>query len=117
MRLSVPTAGELHSCAIDHFTPSQKHVLDGVSRQGKRAPYVCGVYAATRISSESDVLARWAAGKAAGLDDFACMRVRSPKSRTSWLSSLNDNVIIHTGVREERQLLHTFLKHGAYFAC
>ena len=68
----------------------------------------------------SDVLA--ALGHStAGLDDFACMHTLAEITGTNppiQLSSLNDNVIIHTDVREKEQLASYVSEAcGRIFAC
>ena len=89
---------------IDPHTAVAKHVLDRVSRQANDVR-VC-LSTASPYKFSSDVLA--ALGHStAGLDDFACMHTLAEITGTNppiQLSSLNDNVIIHTDVREKEQL-------------
>lgn len=89
---------------IDPHTAVAKHVLDRVSRQAGNVR-VC-LSTASPYKFSSDVLA--ALGHStAGLDDFACMHTLAEITGTNppiQLSSLNDNVIIHTDVREKEQL-------------
>lgn len=89
---------------IDPHTAVAKHVLDSVSRQAGNVR-VC-LSTASPYKFSSDVLA--ALGRStAGLDDFACMHTLAEITGTNppiQLSSLNDNVIIHTDVREKEQL-------------
>ncbi len=89
---------------IDPHTAVAKHVLDRVSRQANNVR-VC-LSTASPYKFSSDVLA--ALGHSTvGLDDFACMHTLAEITGTIppiQLSSLNDNVIIHTDVREKEQL-------------
>lgn len=89
---------------IDPHTAVAKHVLDRVSRQANDVR-VC-LSTASPYKFSSDVLA--ALGHSTvGLDDFACMHTLAEITGTIppiQLSSLNDNVIIHTDVREKEQL-------------
>ena len=89
---------------IDPHTAVAKHVLDRVSRQAGNVRVCLSTASPHKFSS--DVLA--ALGHStAGLDDFACMHTLAEITGTNppiQLSSLNDNVIIHTDVREKEQL-------------
>lgn len=89
---------------IDPHTAVAKHVLDRVSRQANDVR-VC-LSTASPYKFSSDVLD--ALGHSTvGLDDFACMHTLAEITGTIppiQLSSLNDNVIIHTDVREKEQL-------------
>lgn len=89
---------------IDPHTAVAKHVLDRVSRQANDVR-VC-LSTASPYKFSSDVLA--ALGHSTvGLNDFACMHTLAEITGTIppiQLSSLNDNVIIHTDVREKEQL-------------
>lgn len=103
---------------IDPHTAVAKHVLDRVSRQANDAR-VC-LSTASPYKFSSDVLA--ALGHStAGLDDFACMHTLAEITGTNppiQLSSLNDNVIIHTDVREKEQLASYVSEAcGRIFAC
>lgn len=89
---------------IDPHTAVAQHVLNCVSRQTNNVR-VC-LSTASPYKFSSDVLA--ALGRSTvGLDDFACMHTLAEITGTNppiQLSSLNDNVIIHTDVREKEQL-------------
>ena len=103
---------------IDPHTAVAKHVLDRVSRQTGDVR-VC-LSTASPYKFSSDVLA--ALGRStAGLDDFACMHTLAEITGTNppiQLSSLNDNVIIHTDVREKEQLASYVSEAcGRIFAC
>lgn len=103
---------------IDPHTAVAKHVLDSVSRQANDVR-VC-LSTASPYKFSSDVLA--ALGySTAGLDDFACMHTLAEITGTNplfQLSSLNDNVIIHTDVREKEQLASYVSEAcGRIFAC
>ena len=103
---------------IDPHTAVAKHVLDRVSRQAGNVR-VC-LSTASPYKFSSDVLA--ALGHStAGLDDFACMHTLAEITDTNppiQLSSLNDNVIIHTDVREKEQLASYVSEAcGRIFAC
>ena len=103
---------------IDPHTAVAKHVLDRVSRQANDVR-VC-LSTASPYKFSSDVLA--ALGRStAGLDDFACMHTLAEITGTNppiQLSSLNDNVIIHTDVREKEQLASYVSEAcGRIFAC
>lgn len=103
---------------IDPHTAVAKHVLDSVSRQTGNVR-VC-LSTASPYKFSSDVLA--ALGRStAGLDDFACMHTLAEITGTNppiQLSSLNDNVIIHTDVREKEQLASYVSEAcGRIFAC
>ena len=103
---------------IDPHTAVAKHVLDRVSRQAGDVR-VC-LSTASPYKFSSDVLA--ALGHStAGLDDFACMHTLAEITGTNppiQLSSLNDNVIIHTDVREKEQLASYVSEAcGRIFAC
>ena len=103
---------------IDPHTAVAKHVLDRVSRQAGNVR-VC-LSTASPYKFSSDVLA--ALGySTAGLDDFACMHTLAEITGTNppiQLSSLNDNVIIHTDVREKEQLASYVSEAcGRIFAC
>lgn len=103
---------------IDPHTAVAKHVLDRVSRQAD-VVRVC-LSTASPYKFSSDVLA--ALGHStAGLDDFACMHTLAEITGTNppiQLSSLNDNVIIHTDVREKEQLASYVSEAcGRIFAC
>ena len=103
---------------IDPHTAVAKHVLDRVSRQAGNVR-VC-LSTASPYKFSSDVLA--ALGHStAGLDDFACMHTLAEITGTNppiQLSSLNDNVIIHTDVREKEQLASYVSEAcGRIFAC
>lgn len=103
---------------IDPHTAVAKHVLDRVSRQAGNVR-VC-LSTASPYKFSSDVLA--ALGHTtAGLDDFACMHTLAEITGTNppiQLSSLNDNVIIHTDVREKEQLASYVSEAcGRIFAC
>ena len=103
---------------IDPHTAVAKHVLDRVSRQAGNVR-VC-LSTASPYKFSSDVLA--ALGHStAGLDDFACMHTLAEITGTNppiQLSSLNDNVIIHTDVREKEQLVsYVYEACGRIFAC
>ena len=103
---------------IDPHTAVAKHVLDRVSRQTNDVR-VC-LSTASPYKFSSDVLA--ALGHStAGLDDFACMHTLAEITGTNppiQLSSLNDNVIIHTDVREKEQLASYVSEAcGRIFAC
>ena len=103
---------------IDPHTAVAKHVLDRVSRQAGNVR-VC-LSTASPYKFSSDVLA--ALGRStAGLDDFACMHTLAEITGTNppiQLSSLNDNVIIHTDVREKEQLASYVSEAcGRIFAC
>ena len=103
---------------IDPHTAVAKHVLDRVSRQANDVR-VC-LSTASPYKFSSDVLA--ALGHStAGLDDFACMHTLTEITGTNppiQLSSLNDNVIIHTDVREKEQLASYVSEAcGRIFAC
>lgn len=103
---------------IDPHTAVAKHVLDSVSRQANDMR-VC-LSTASPYKFSSDVLA--ALGHStAGLDDFACMHTLAEITGTNppiQLSSLNDNVIIHTDVREKEQLASYVSEAcGRIFAC
>lgn len=103
---------------IDPHTAVAKHVLDRVSRQAGNVR-VC-LSTASPYKFSSDVLA--ALGHStAGLDDFACMHTLAEITGTNppiQLSSLNDNVIIHTDVREKEQLVSYVSEAcGRIFAC
>ena len=103
---------------IDPHTAVAKHVLDRVSRQANDVR-VC-LSTASPYKFSSDVLA--ALGySTAGLDDFACMHTLAEITGTNppfQLSSLNDNVIIHTDVREKEQLASYVSEAcGRIFAC
>lgn len=103
---------------IDPHTAVAKHVLDRVSRQANDVR-VC-LSTASPYKFSSDVLA--ALGHStAGLDDFACMHTLAEITGTNppiQLSSLNDNVIIHTDVREKEQLASYVSEAcGRIFAC
>ena len=103
---------------IDPHTAVAKHVLDRVSRQAGDVR-VC-LSTASPYKFSSDVLA--ALGySTAGLDDFACMHTLAEITGTNppfQLSSLNDNVIIHTDVREKEQLASYVSEAcGRIFAC
>ena len=103
---------------IDPHTAVAKHVLDRVSRQAGNVR-VC-LSTASPYKFSSDVLA--ALGQStAGLDDFACMHTLAEITGTNppiQLSSLNDNVIIHTDVREKEQLASYVSEAcGRIFAC
>ena len=103
---------------IDPHTAVAKHVLDRVSRQTNDVR-VC-LSTASPYKFSSDVLA--ALGHStANLDDFACMHTLAEITGTNppiQLSSLNDNVIIHTDVREKEQLAsYVFEACGRIFAC
>lgn len=103
---------------IDPHTAVAKHVLDRVSRQTNDVR-VC-LSTASPYKFSSDVFA--ALGQStAGLDDFACMHTLAEITGTNppiQLSSLNDNVIIHTDVREKEQLASYVSEAcGRIFAC
>ena len=103
---------------IDPHTAVAKHVLDRVSRQANDVR-VC-LSTASPYKFSSDVLS--ALGHStAGLDDFACMHTLAEITGTNppiQLSSLNDNVIIHTDVREKEQLASYVSEAcGRIFAC
>ena len=103
---------------IDPHTAVAKHVLDRVSRQSNDVR-VC-LSTASPYKFSSDVLA--ALGHStAGLDDFACMHTLAEITGANppiQLSSLNDNVIIHTDVREKEQLASYVSEAcGRIFAC
>ena len=103
---------------IDPHTAVAKHVLDRISRQAGDVR-VC-LSTASPFKFSSDVLA--ALGHStAGLDDFACMHTLAEITGTNppiQLSSLNDNVIIHTDVREKEQLASYVSEAcGRIFAC
>ena len=103
---------------IDPHTAVAKHVLDRVSRQANDVR-VC-LSTASPYKFSSDVLA--ALGHStAGLDDFGCMHTLAEITGTNppiQLSSLNDNVIIHTDVREKEQLASYVSEAcGRIFAC
>ncbi len=103
---------------IDPHTAVAKHVLDRVSRQADDVR-VC-LSTASPYKFSSDVLA--ALGHTtAGLDDFTCMHTLAEITGTNppiQLSSLNDNVIIHTDVREKEQLASYVSEAcGRIFAC
>lgn len=103
---------------IDPHTAVAKHVLDRVSRQAGNVR-VC-LSTASPYKFSSDVLA--ALGHStAGLDDFACMHTLAEITGTNppiQLSSLNDNVIIHTDVHEKEQLASYVSEAcGRIFAC
>ena len=103
---------------IDPHTAVAKHVLDRVSRQANDVR-VC-LSTASPYKFSSDVLA--ALGHStAGLNDFACMHTLAEITGTNppiQLSSLNDNVIIHTDVREKEQLASYVSEAcGRIFAC
>ncbi|WP_311397307.1 threonine synthase [Lancefieldella parvula] len=103
---------------IDPHTAVAKHVLDRVSRQANDVR-VC-LSTASPYKFSSDALA--ALGHStAGLDDFACMHTLAEITGTNppiQLSSLNDNVIIHTDVREKEQLASYVSEAcGRIFAC
>lgn len=103
---------------IDPHTAVAKHVLNRVSRQANDVR-VC-LSTASPYKFSSDVLA--ALGHSTvGLDDFACMHTLAEITGTIppiQLSSLNDNVIIHTDVREKEQLAsYVFETCGRIFAC
>ena len=103
---------------IDPHTAVAKHVLDRVSRQAGNVR-VC-LSTASPYKFSSDVLA--ALGHStAGLNDFACMHTLAEITGTNppiQLSSLNDNVIIHTDVREKEQLASYVSEAcGRIFAC
>ncbi|WP_314018456.1 threonine synthase [Lancefieldella parvula] len=103
---------------IDPHTAVAKHVLDRVSRQADDVR-VC-LSTACPYKFSSDVLA--ALGHTtAGLDDFACMHTLAEITGINppiQLSSLNDNVIIHTDVREKEQLASYVSEAcGRIFAC
>ena len=103
---------------IDPHTAVAKHVLDRVSRQANDVR-VC-LSTASPYKFSSDALA--ALGHStAGLDDFACMHTLAEITGTNppiQLSSLNDNVIIHTDVREKEELAsYVFEACGRIFAC
>ena len=103
---------------IDPHTAVAKHVLDRVSRQAGNVR-VC-LSTASPYKFSFDVLA--ALGySTAGLDDFACMHTLAEITGTNppiQLSSLNDNVIIHTDVREKEQLASYVSEAcGRIFAC
>lgn len=103
---------------IDPHTAVAKHVLDRVSRQANDVR-VC-LSTASPYKFSSDVLA--ALGQStAGLDDFGCMHTLAEITGTNppiQLSSLNDNVIIHTDVREKEQLASYVSEAcGRIFAC
>ena len=103
---------------IDPHTAVAKHVLDRVSRQAGDVR-VC-LSTASPYKFSSNVLA--ALGHStAGLDDFACMHTLAEITGTNppiQLSSLNDNVIIHTDVREKEQLVSYVSEAcGRIFAC
>lgn len=103
---------------IDPHTAVAKHVLDRVSRQADDVR-VC-LSTASPYKFSSDVLA--ALGQStAGLDDFGCMHTLAEITATNppiQLSSLNDNVIIHTDVREKEQLASYVSEAcGRIFAC
>ena len=103
---------------IDPHTAVAKHVLDRVSRPAGNVR-VC-LSTASPYKFSSDVLA--ALGySTAGLDDFACMHTLAEITGTNppiQLSSLNDNVIIHTDVREKEQLASYVSEAcGRIFAC
>ena len=103
---------------IDPHTAVAKHVLDRVSRQANDVR-VC-LSTASPYKFSSNVLA--ALGySTANPDDFACMHTLAEITGTNppiQLSSLNDNVIIHTDVREKEQLAsYVFEACGRIFAC
>lgn len=103
---------------IDPHTAVAKHVLDRASRQAGNVR-VC-LSTASPYKFSFDVLA--ALGySTAGLDDFACMHTLAEITGTNppiQLSSLNDNVIIHTDVREKEQLASYVSEAcGRIFAC
>ena len=103
---------------IDPHTAVAKHVLDRVSRQANDVR-VC-LSTASPYKFSSDVLA--ALGHSTtGLNDFACMHTLAEITGTNppiQLSSLNDNVIIHTNVREKEELAsYVFEACGRIFAC
>lgn len=103
---------------IDPHTAVAKHVLDRVSRQANDVR-VC-LSTASPYKFSSDVLA--ALGHSTtGLNDFACMHTLAEITDTNppiQLSSLNDNVIIHTDVREKEELAsYVFEACGRIFAC
>ena len=103
---------------IDPHTAVAKHVLDRISRQTNDVR-VC-LSTASPYKFSSDVLA--ALGHSTtGLDDFACMHTLAEITGTNppiQLSSLNDNVIIHTDVREKEQLAsYVFEACERIFAC
>ncbi|WP_455039412.1 threonine synthase [Lancefieldella parvula] len=103
---------------IDPHTAVAKHVLDRVSRQTNDVR-VC-LSTASPYKFSSDVLA--ALGHSTtGLNDFACMHTLAEITGTNppiQLSSLNDNVIIHTDVREKEELAsYVFEACGRIFAC
>ncbi|WP_314952788.1 threonine synthase [Lancefieldella parvula] len=103
---------------IDPHTAVAKHVLDRVSRQTNDVR-VC-LSTASPYKFSSDVFA--ALGySTANLNDFACMHTLAEITGTNppiQLLSLNDNVIIHTDVREKEQLAsYIFEACGRIFAC
>ena len=103
---------------IDPHTAVAKHVLDRVSRQTNDVR-VC-LSTASPYKFSSNVLA--ALGySTANPDDFVCMHTLAEITGTNppiQLSSLNDNVIIHTDVREKEELAsYVFEACGRIFAC
>ena len=89
---------------IDPHTAVAKHVLDRVSRQANDVR-VC-LSTASPYKFSSDVLAALNQSTV-DLDDFGCMHTLAEITGTIppiQLSLLNDNVIIHTDVREKEQL-------------
>lgn len=103
---------------IDPHTAVAKHVLDRVSRHTNDVR-IC-LSTASPYKFSSDVLA--ALGfSTANLDDFACMHTLAEITGTNppiQLSSLNDNDIIHTDVREKEQLAsYVFEACERIFAC
>lgn len=117
-RETIRSTWENYRVLIDPHTAVAKHVLDRVSRQAGNVR-VC-LSTASPYKFSSDVLA--ALGHStAGLDDFACMHTLAEITGTNppiQLSSLNDNVIIHTDVREKEQLASYVSEAcGRIFAC
>lgn len=117
-RETIRSTWEICRVLIDPHTAVAKHVLDRVSRQAGNVR-VC-LSTASPYKFSSDVLA--ALGHStAGLDDFACMHTLAEITGTNppiQLSSLNDNVIIHTDVREKEQLASYVSEAcGRIFAC
>ena len=115
---TIRSTWENYRVLIDPHTAVAKHVLNRVSRRANDVR-VC-LSTASPYKFSSDVLA--ALGHSTvGLDDFACMHTLAEITGTNppiQLSSLNDNVIIHTDVREKEQLAsYVFETCGRIFAC
>lgn len=117
-RETIRSTWEICRVLIDPHTAVAKHVLDRVSRQAGNVR-VC-LSTASPYKFSSDVLAALE-HSTAGLDDFACMHTLAEITGTNppiQLSSLNDNVIIHTDVREKEQLASYVSEAcGRIFAC